>query len=324
MASIRKIKTKWRAEVRLKGKYLCKTFLLRAEAKEWAHEQELRLGKSDGVISGKTLGAGIERYIKEKTGAKKGAIWEERRLRKIGRDKIADISLLRLKLEDFEGWIDRQVDLMPSSINRELNCISAVLTACRKWKWLDGNPLVGLQRPKDPPHRDRLITDEELERICLALGYDGGEVTTHRQRIAVSALLADETAMRQGEIYSLQVDDIFRREQYALLRDTKNGEQRKVPLTKKALKLIDSLGVTQGRLFPFPQASAGQIYRDAVKTAGVEGATYHDLRHRSVTRMAGKVDMLTLAKITGHKDPRMLMRYYNPTLASIADRLDET
>lgn len=38
--------------------------------------------------------------------------------------------------------------------------------------------------------------------------------------------------------------------------------------------------------------------------------------------MAGKVDMLTLARIAGHRDPRSLMVYYREQPNEIAEKLD--
>jgi hypothetical protein len=37
---------------------------------------------------------------------------------------------------------------------------------------------------------------------------------------------------------------------------------------------------------------------------------FHDLRHEATPRLAGIFPMHELTKITGHKDPCMLMRYY--------------
>lgn len=322
MASIQKRGNKYVAEVRLKGKYRSKSFLLRAEAKEWAYEEEIRLGRSEGTVQGKTLGDAFKRYNNDVTPKKKGAKWEEVRLTKLGRDSIAKRPLSKLTCCDFEDWRDRQTNLKPSSINRELNLISAVLSHSRKWKWLDSNPLTGFERPKDPPHRDRIITSEELARIVEALGYDG-IVVNQRHKIAIAALLADETAMRQGELWGIHSEHIHWNERYVLLPETKNGESRKVPLSNKAIKLLRLLD-NGGKLFNFPQKSAGVIFLRAMQLAGVENATFHDLRHSATTRLAKKLDMLTLAKFIGHKDPRNLMRYFNPTPKDIADKLNDS
>lgn len=48
---------------------------------------------------------------------------------------------------------------------------------------------------------------------------------------------------------------------------------------------------------------------------------FHDLRHEATSRLATIFPMHELTKITGHKDPRMLMRYYHPRAEDLAKRL---
>lgn len=325
MASIQKRGNKWIAEVRTKGKYRSKSFLMKAEAKEWAYEQEIRLGKSAGTVTGKTLADAMARYGKEISVKKKGARWEEVRLKKIGRDEISKIPLASLNSSDFDEWKARQTKLGPSSINRELTLLSSVLSHARRWKWIDSAPLADVDRPKDPPHRDRIISNDETSRILEALFYKG-EVTTQRHRIAVAFLLALETCMRQGEIFNMHWEHINWKQCYVLLPDTKNGEARDVPLSNKAIALLKSLGQETGRVFKFPQASASTIFRRAVELAELKGIHFHDARHTAITRLVmtrKKIDPLTLAKIVGHKDPRNLMIYFNPTPKALADILNE-
>lgn len=45
--------------------------------------------------------------------------------------------------------------------------------------------------------------------------------------------------------------------------------------------------------------------------------TFHDARHEATAQFATLVDGTDLTKIAGHKDPRMLVRYYHPTTASL-------
>ncbi|HAV2420526.1 phage recombination protein Bet [Escherichia coli] len=47
---------------------------------------------------------------------------------------------------------------------------------------------------------------------------------------------------------------------------------------------------------------------------------FHDLRHEATSRLAEIFPMHELTKITGHKDPRMLMRYYHPKAEDLALR----
>ena len=54
----------------------------------------------------------------------------------------------------------------------------------------------------------------------------------------------------------------------------------------------------------------------------IEDLHFHDSRAEALTRMARKVDVMTLAKISGHKDLRMLQNvYYRESPEEIAQRI---
>jgi integrase len=60
----------------------------------------------------------------------------------------------------------------------------------------------------------------------------------------------------------------------------------------------------------------------ACRQGEIENLRFHDSRHEGLTRLARKLDVLDLARMVGHRDPRSLMIYYNPTATEIAERLD--
>jgi integrase len=49
---------------------------------------------------------------------------------------------------------------------------------------------------------------------------------------------------------------------------------------------------------------------------------FHDLRHEATTRLAEKLAMHQLMKVTGHKSTRMLARYYHPRAEEMVSLLD--
>jgi len=88
------------------------------------------------------------------------------------------------------------------------------------------------------------------------------------------------------------------------------------------LELMRGKSGTVGRVFKSNQTSGGQLFRRALQIAGVDGLTFHDTRHEALTRLAQKLEVLDLARMVGHRDPRSLMIYYNATAEEIASRLD--
>lgn len=333
MASFRKLANgNWLVEIRRKGQYKSKTNLKKKILEDWARVEEHKMGLSKGVLKGKTLGEAFEKYALEVSPKKKGCRWEQIRLAKLGRDPLAAIQLGDLCADDFNrpktGWIDRQraAGLQDSSIRREFNLISAVVNTARdKWEWLEGNPLVKVDRPADSKPRKKIISNDERDRILLALGYEEqNPLNTVRRRIGAAFLFAIETAMRYGEIFNMDWQDVNWLKQHIHLPETKNGEERDVSLSVKAFNLLQWLGPKEkGNVLAIPPRSAEAIFRRAVELAGYkEIITFHDTRHTAITTLAPILkDPLLLARMVGHKNLNQLMTYFNPTPESIADRL---
>ena len=323
MANIRKRKDKWVAEVRIKGSGRTRSFATKAEAQRWALEYEHQLGRTPGLIVSRSFGEAMERFAHEVSPTRKGARWEWVRLKKIGRDPIAAIMLADLRREDIQAWIARQTT-GGATINRDLNLISAVLREARvQWKWLADNPMGDVKRPKEPPHRDRLISADELKRLLLALGYEEkAPVVTMRQEIAVMLLLSLETAMRRGEIHGLDWALIQLKRKFLTLPDTKNGQRRDVPLSPRAAELLKKMHPKdKGQVFACSPITADAVFRRTVKLAGIADLHFHDARHTAITRLAGVLNVLELARMVGHRDIRSLQVYYNATAEDIAKRL---
>lgn len=323
MASFRKRGQRWYAEICVRGQRSGRSFETRAAARQWAAEQEAR--HTPTALGTHTLGAAFKRFATEVTPQRKGAKWELVRLEQLRQHPIADIQCAKLVPADIAAWRDdRLKQVGPASVNRELNVISAVIERARKeWGWLAMNPCRDVSRPKNPRHRDRRISDDEIERMMIALGYDECEpVQTAQQQIAVAFLISLETAMRLGELISLDWGDVHLAQRYVRLNDTKNSDARDVPLSRRAVELFERLPSDRARVFSFSRDTASTLFRRAVNRAGIVGLTYHDSRHEAITRLARKLDVLDLARMIGHRDPRSLMVYFNATATEIAGRLD--
>ncbi len=317
---------RWYVEVSVRGIRRGKTLDTKTQARSWALEQEQLLGKHGGLVKGKTLRDAFERYAKEVAITHKGAKWEIDRLNKFSRDQIADIPLQLLNETDIEDWCDRSLQkIKSSSVNREMKLLSPVIDCAIRWKWCTDNPVKQVKKPPKSPPRDRRISDYEIEQILEGLGYDDSKsyIENRNDATAVAFLFAIETAMRQGEIFKLEWERVFLKDRFVRLIDTKNGDRRDVPLSKRAIELLKKFNPQKkGKVIKYNQASCGQLYRQIVSAADIEDLTFHDTRHEALTRLAQKLEVLDLARMVGHRDPRSLMIYYNATASEIAERLD--
>ena len=313
MGTIRKRKDKYYAEVSVNGQRKGKTFRLRKDAKEWVSETELSLNR-EGTINKVTVEFILKKYRDTVSSRKKGWQWEEKRINAFLKLDFAKLNSDQINSSDMVLYRDKRLGQVKSStVNRELNLLSAIFSKARdEWKHLYKNPVQGVKRPKDPPHRDRLYTDKEIELIVLALGYSD-EIKLKRHLVAVYFLIAIETAMRMGEICDLRPNMV--KGDVAYLVDTKNGDKREVPLSNTASILLrqcfDS-GLT---------STSKQVSSLFKKYSPIEDGTFHDSRHTAITRLAKKLDVLDLCRMTGHRDIKQIMTYYNEKASDIAKKL---
>ncbi|MDP5216743.1 site-specific integrase [Ruegeria sp. 2205SS24-7] len=320
MASIRKLKTGYRAEVARKGVRKSKVFATRRDAKEWATRVEYEILNGEKIASKLQLGEVFGRYAREVSPSKRGARWETIRLEMLGRDSIAKIQLEDLSTQDFADWRDRRLkEVAPASVIRELQLMSSVLnTARREWGLIKHNFISDVSKPKKPPPRDRLPTQQEVEALRHCAGEDLSKATA---RAFHAFLFAMETAMRAGEIAGLERDCVDVERRVAHLKHTKNGRPRDVPLSSEAIRLLQQLPDADP-VFGLSSRQLDVLFRKSRDKAQIENLTFHDSRHAAITALARKLDVLALARMVGHTDLRMLQVYYNESAEELAKRLD--
>lgn len=291
-----------------------------------AREQEL--GRTDGVRPGMTVRDAVERYVDEVTPTKKGARSEAVRLRVVLRDPLAAVTLELLNLEDVEAYRDRRLaSVQKPSVTRELTTIKTVIRQAVKWRWLSAYPLDGLRSPGSNEARKRVFTDAEIAAIVerSGLGDAAGAVETRKQEIGLAFLVSLETAMRLGEILTLEWSriDLDRRVVFLPAALTKGNRDREVPLSSRAVELFGRLQRDRERPFRVGRDAASVMFGRILKQAGVHGATFHDARRHAATNLAKKLDVMDLAKIGGWSDPAMLLRvYYRADAEALAKLLD--
>ena len=117
-----------------------------------------------------------------------------------------------------------------------------------------------------------------------------------------------------GEILKLTKQDVDYSKRTATLRDTKNGEDRVIPLTEEAIKVIkEQPATTTGHIF-------NQVTNDRFKhywvrakiKAGIVNFRFHDLRACAITNFflpPYNFNIPMVAKISGHKSYKELYRY---------------
>lgn len=329
MATIRKRGDKYRVEVFKNGIRKSSTFKSKTEATLWGIEEEKKIELQQKGLQPDTLFVDvIRRYQREVTPTKRAIKHENNRINKLiaNHGWLVDKYISDVTTEDLEHYIKLLLEnVKESTARREISIISNIFTyAYERWKYITQNPTVGLIMPSNAKPRTQRFSDEDIEKLVEFSGYRDG-IKGLRQRVAAAMLFAIQTAMRAGEISNLTWSDVSFEKRTAFLPLTKNGSSRTVPLSKEAIRILKQLEEIKSddSVFGINSQIIDRQFRAMRKNTGLLDLHFHDTRREALSRLAKKVDVMTLAKISGHKDIKILLNtYYAPNMSEIAGLLD--
>jgi integrase len=325
MATIRRRGTTWQVQVRRQGHAtLSRTFRLKADAKQWARQKEAEIDRGElpvdtRVLRAHTLGALLERYAATVVPRKRSADRELYMLRVVLRHPLSLLSLARLTPAEVAKYRDERLALVSgATVRRELAIVRHCLQVARsEWGFvLPTNPVDHVKLPSPGNPRARRASASELESLLATCRARGNSWLGSVIELAV------ETGMRRSELLAMRWADVDCEGRTVLLRRTKNGHPRTVPLSPRALAIICSAPRQGDTVFTASVNALRLAWERLRRRAGIQDLRFHDLRHEAVSRFFEKgLNMPEVAAISGHRDPRMLMRYTHPKPETIAAKL---
>jgi integrase len=293
------------------------------DAKRWAEktEREMREGRY-GMISEsrkKTVSEAIERYRKYvlpkiiKSRREHVIDWWDNT---IGRHALKEITPA-LITEIRDKLLHEEIDgkkRAPATVVKYLATLSHIFTMCvNEWQWLEINPIAKVSKPTVSNDRSRFL--EDSERISL-LKECQASMNPYLYTIVI---LAISTGMRRSEILNLTWADIDFERERIILRETKNGEVRILPLVGFCNELLKELGssrkINSFLLFsgtdPKKPIDFRSAWRVAVKNAGLKNFKFHDLRHSFASYCVMNGSSLNeVADLLGHKSYQSVTKRY--------------
>jgi integrase len=278
---LQQLENSWQVRARDKGfPKFCATFDSYEEAEKTLKQIEakraLKVFRDYGAALKHTAAQLMERYMEEVCPSHKGCDVERMRLRRLIRDEeFVDKPLASLCTEDLQDYMtERLTEVAPSTVDREVDLIRQVLRyAADVWKIEPSeDPFDGLRRPKYFNERDRRLKPSEEAAILKAAREDANPY------IAPMIEFGLATAMRRGEILSLTWENVDFERRAALLPKTKNGRARTVPLSAKAMEILDAMPRDGEKVFPIT-ANALKIayFRRVLPASKVQDFHFHDL-----------------------------------------------
>ena len=199
----------------------------------------------------------------------------------------------------------------PASVNRELSMLTRAFNfAAKEWEWLRDNPASKVSKEKENNERDRWLTKDEEKKIL-----DNSPVW-----IREIVILLLNTGLRLEESLSLEWSRVNLLRRTILIRETKNGSPKTLPLNKIALNVLNQRSKVKSIKHDYVFISfrgkkvhpkfLRKCFYEVLKEAGIQNLLLHDLRHTFATRLAqAGVDLYKISKLLGHKDIRMTQRY---------------
>lgn len=311
----------WYAKVRRNGLSKSASFNTKAQASAWATELEAGAlaGKYSGVAD-KTFGELLEKYRDEVSPTKPGGSKEIIRLNRLMLEPFATVKLADLNDTHFIEWRDRLLkgtkDRRPvigESVLRYCRLLNpAINKAIRDWKWMKHNPLKVMEKPKKSTPRERRPTLDELSTLCFTMGYERDRpINIVKQRVAAATLFAVETGCRAKDLATMRRSSVNLELRTASVEwDTKTGA-RDIALTTEACRIIKQAMDSFDAETVF-DLNSSQISSNFIKykhEAGIEGLTFHDMKHEACTRLAKYMKIEDLARNVGTRNLSTLMIY---------------
>lgn len=307
MAYIGKFRDGWRAQVQKDGERVSKTFKLKKDAQAWALEQESK----KTLRKGYTLAQACVKYLESVSTTKKDAVtWERRRLDAFCAH-FGEVEIANITSEAIGDWRDARLQTVSgSTVLREANLYRNLFKiAHREWKWIPESPFDNVRLPKENPTREAVWSWRLIRRVLRA--NRSGKTAEMQQAFRIAL----HTGLRLQEVLTCTYDD--RRKVLILPKSKTEPKPVAVPVVARARKVVETLpaftvGANEGSAL-FSRLSAELL---------IEGLTFHDARATALTLLSRRMDVLTLARISRHKDLNILMsRYYRETPEQISARL---
>lgn len=204
-----------------------------------------------------------------------------------------------ITLEMAESYkMKRRACVGPRTVNIELGVLRSLLNRAVEWGYIPANPIKAIRLLKEPPGRLRFLSRAEIQALLK-------HCAPHLKPVVLIAL---NTGMRKSELLELRWDQIDMERGTITLSDTKNNETRIVPMNQVVRETLQTLPRNGERVFPFQ--SVKKSFRHALKSAGIEGVRFHDLRHTFASHLVMQgVGLRTVQQLLGHKTLRMVLRY---------------
>lgn len=316
----------WRAIIRIKGHpTVCNHFDRKQEAKDWAYDVECQIKKGqyqfDQSSQKRTFTELVEYFTQSGILEHHRSAADTIRHLSYWKSKLGDYALVHITPEQLGKERQMLMDLptakgkkrSSATVNRYFSSLSSCLSyAARELNWITANPCIKMKKLKENPGRDRVFSEEEINRLLVSCRK------SRSPYLYCIVLIALTTGARQGEILNLEWRHVDFDGKLAYLKETKNGRPRSISLSEPVILELKDLYSKRNPAKPlvfasktaFGRVDIKKAWQEALKRADIVDCRMHDLRHTFATMAASQgASNLELATAMGHRTLEMLQRY---------------
>ena len=246
---------------------------------------------------------------------------------------FGELAIGDVDAEGIEAYLMRLRDdgLTKGTRNRHLAILKVLMAKAHEWGYVPSDPAREVRTERVGRKKPRPYREEELSRLLP-------ELQTRHREIAVIYL---ETGLRRGELMKLLWSDVDLVERTVTVRETKNEDDRVVPLSNAAYDILvrgrltweDDQRTTRsvdpkvyGTLADIRQVIVRAMAKnqlDPERRAWLR--PIHSLRDTFITRLARNgIPLDRRMTLAGHRDPAMNMAYGEVEPTALRDAIAQT
>ena len=319
---IRKLRNKWQCIVRIKNIALTQSFISKADARKWGNKQEaqIRLGtySDDSKLTNLRLRDLLKLYFDKAVKVSRRPKLLKYEVDLLCRLQISANTLSTLTALKLSNFRDERLKAGKSTttVGKYLKLISRAIIIGQRELGISiaNNPVDLVEKPRPNPPRDIMLNKTELQNLFNACN---GQL---RNIVEV----AYYTLCRRSEILRLNYSDVDWITSTAIIRETKNGTDRRIGLAPRVIEILKSLPRSiSGNFFNIISISSFEkSFRSAVKRSGIKDFRFHDLRHCGATYLVESGwSTMELMQQGGWSSQQMAKRYSNISPTHLANKM---
>jgi integrase len=257
-----------------------------------------------------TFGEWAERYLSRIRLQKKRPELDEMYLKRVPAHWNR-LALDQITARHVEDAMAKEAERGYTTANRWLASVRACLQAAWKSRLISDNPAARVDKFRENPPRNRVLTDDELKRFIKALEEEPDPHT----KAAFHLLL--ETGARLSEVLRAKWEDFDLRDALWRIPSPKAGIPQIVPLANRTIAMLQSLTrrgdyVIAGRFGNRPRYDLKSSWNRLCERASLSGVTIHDIRRTFGLHAARTAGLHVASKLLRHSDIRITERVYAP------------